>query len=315
MISKNDQHDLRAYVAAAWNLLRGRPLYVRYRGIPEDAGLTTDIPYFIYPPIVAVLFIPATLFRFDTLRVIWGLCSYVFACITIGCVAPSWLVGVLAGGMLFAGYPWQWHQRCGQIDMFIYMLVAVGYALFTNGAYQLAGFVLALACWCKVTPGVVALYFCVLSSGFLYWWACYMLILFAVQLAISPRDLFCWFYRIRQVTSWRFEPPAIQSLCVIIPNNLFRICTSLVMLAGVVTIRDPLTGLALCCICMMMIPNVGWIMNHVGMVIPYVALIKYFLNYNAVAFLPLCFIMIQPRLRGCAWCAVVAYLVLYCLSW
>ena len=315
MSLRNDQHDLRAYVAAAWNLLRGRPLYVRYLGIPEDSELTTDIPYFIYPPLVAVLFIPATLFHFDTFRNIWWFLCHVFACITICAIAPTWYIGVLAGLMLYFGWPWEWHQKCGQIDMFVYMLVAVGYALFANGLYQLAGFVIALACWVKVTPGVVALYFGLLSGCFFYWWAVYMLILFVVQLAISPRDLIRWLSRIREVALWRYDVPAIQSLCVIIPNNPFRICTSLVMLAGAVTVRDPVIGLALCCICMIMIPDVGWIMNHVGMVIPYVITLNIFFSGNLLAFLPLCFIMIQPRFRGCAWCAVVAYLVLYYLSW
>jgi len=274
---KNDQHDLRAYLAAAHNLRAGRDIYARYVKIPEDPTLTRPIPQYLYPPLLAILFVPLSFLPFSKVRYIWQAICAALIIHTVILVAPGATCAALVLLILLLGSPFWWHQRCGQVDIFIFWLVAVGYTLFADGEYLMAGLIIACACWCKITPGLVALYLMTFSAQFALSFVLFGLMFLIIQLPI--RGMWRYFVHILPFhAKFRYPLPYAQSLSALIPRKCAYNALKILLLCGVFFVRDPFVGVALCCICMMLVPNIGWNMAFVGAVIPFVVLYQLFFS-------------------------------------
>ena len=163
----SSQHDLRAYLGCAHNILNNRPIYTTHHQIiPEDLTLTRDVPKYTYPPLLGIVMIPATLLSYDSFKHIWFFLNLFFVFHGILLLALLMPVKRDTAITLFAvissvaiGSDWiLWLLRTAQSDAFTAYLVVLGLYFFEKNHLIASATLIAMAAWLKVTPGLVFLY-------------------------------------------------------------------------------------------------------------------------------------------------------------
>ncbi len=159
--------DFKAYYIAADMLRRGRDFYdvdlqteeVRARGLPPNES------FYIYPPLLAMVFVPLTALSIQTAAQTWFFINLVLYGVSLVLICQSlelsrvtrmlallWVVAFLFPPALFNLYK-------GQANIAILLLLALTYWLYHRGQHAAAGMSLGLAVMIKVIPVLLLLYF------------------------------------------------------------------------------------------------------------------------------------------------------------
>jgi len=159
--------DFKAYYLAAHLLQRGEDFYdVRAQ---EEAMISFGLPLndslYIYPPLLAILFLPLTALSVGRAAQVWFLFNLALYGLTLAIlvksmgldtlkekIAPLILLAFLFAPVLFTLYK-------GQINIAILFLLALTYWSYQRGNPARAGVSLACATMIKVVPGLLILYF------------------------------------------------------------------------------------------------------------------------------------------------------------
>jgi len=171
-------NDFAAYYMAAWETAQGHSPYhrvqiadrVHYVLTPEGQsalGITAAvIPGYVYPPTLALLLQPLTRLRFDAALTVWLLlnCALAPVCWVIGAkhfaqkTLWSWQSALLAV-IVLAAMPMRENLLLGQINGLVLVLALVSFIAFRDDRPFLAGALLAVAAWLKLTPAFLLIYF------------------------------------------------------------------------------------------------------------------------------------------------------------
>ncbi len=159
--------DFKAYYLAAHLLQRGENFYdVRAQ---EEAMISFGLPLndslYIYPPLLAILFLPLTALSLGRAAQVWFLFNLALYGLTLAIlvkstgldtlkekIAPLILLAFLFAPALFTLYK-------GQINLVILFLLALTYWFYRRGNLAWVGVSLACATMIKVVPGLLILYF------------------------------------------------------------------------------------------------------------------------------------------------------------
>ena len=116
-------YDLSAYIEAARRLRDGAPLYPQLLG---DAYRLGDLNLYLYPPPVALFFMPGLLVPLSVASAIWGTALTAFALILAATIARRVVRSrqPLAFAMVIGAFPLQWELANGNVT-----LVTLGLAL------------------------------------------------------------------------------------------------------------------------------------------------------------------------------------------
>ena len=158
--------DIHAYYDAATRLNQGLPLY-------SQAATTNEAEFYRYPPLLAVVFRPLALLRFEAAAAIWEIVVLSSMVATIAVLRPG-RRGWLLFGML--ALPIIWSLTIGQAQVPVTLLLAVG-----------SPWSVALATNLKVFPALVAIWW----IGRRDWrslgrFAIWLAVLGVLQLALEP---------------------------------------------------------------------------------------------------------------------------------
>lgn len=159
--------DFKAYYLAAHLLQRGENLYdIKAQ---EEAMISFGLPIndslYIYPPLLAILFLPLTALSLGQAAQVWFLFNLALYGLTLAIlvkstgldilkekIAPLILLAFLFAPVLFTLYK-------GQINIVILFLLALTYWFYQRGNLAWVGVSLACATMIKVVPGLLILYF------------------------------------------------------------------------------------------------------------------------------------------------------------
>lgn len=159
--------DFKAYYIAAHMLRTGRDFYdvelqtdeVLARGLPLNES------FYIYPPLLAIVFLPLTALSIQTAAQLWFFMNLVLYGVALILICRSlelsrftsvlpllWILAFLFPPALFTLYK-------GQVNIAILLLLALTYWLYRRGLEPAAGVALGLAVMIKVIPVLLLLYF------------------------------------------------------------------------------------------------------------------------------------------------------------
>ena len=303
----SSQHDLKAYVACAHNILNGRHIYrTHHRPIPEDPTLGKSPPRYLYPPLLGILLIPLTLLSFDIIRQIWFFANFFFVLHTAYLVvkvlpfrraraAAFFLVSAAAVG----SDPFIWLIRTAQVDACVMYLCTAGLYHFGCRRYLLAASLVAVATWIKVTPGIFLLYF-FLRGNFRFRCSAVITAIVPVvlQAAVCQEEFLYFFTDVLHHMPNLNRAPAMQSLWVlssllVIPYKkravfncpecfdalLFALKGIVAAISAAVLVRfkrgrpSLVYGFAVCSACSILIVDFSWMMRFIANLITSAALI------------------------------------------
>ena len=253
-------------MAAGHNVLAGRNIYTTsHTEIPEDKTLTWDIPEYLYPPLLALCFIPFTVIKFSLFRHLWtGLSIFCVFHALYMFHAPLW-----AYALMLVGAPFWWLIATGQVDGLILWLLAVSYGCYQTGHIGASATLMAFACWFKLTPALAAIY--LLSFGskvFIATFGVAVVCLGLIQYAVFGRLLIQYFTEILPRISTRREaPPYAQSLAAMMPNLYLRNTARVLVVAAYVISLLRHTGVEASLCAMVLLPNLGWTMQFINVVV------------------------------------------------
>jgi len=308
--------DFKAYYIAADMLRRGQDFYnvelqtqeVLARGLPLNQS------FYIYPPLLAMAFVPLTALSMETAAQLWffvnlTLYGLALAVITRGLrldrltrmLPLLWVLAFLFPPALFTMYK-------GQVNILLLLLLALTYWLYGKGRERMAGVALGLAVMIKIVPLLLLLYFLwkrryVLSLAAI----CTIVGIAALGLVIvgaGPHETY-----LAEVTPVLAEPrpnPANQSLggflsLMLVENaytdhvvhspGLWKALTWILSLAFVLAVgaitrpsrTDALRTeleIALVIATMPLVANIAWVDMFVLLLFPYAVLLKYFLIWS-----------------------------------
>ncbi len=157
--------DARIYYDAGARLNAGQPLY--------GVGSETGVGWYVYPPLLAILFRPLALLPFPVAAAVWE------AVILLATALALWRVGFTRRTALVAAWlalPIGWTLAVGQAEPLVTALLAIG----TPASVALAGHI-------KLVPWLVAVYW--LGRGdvrALARFAAWVLTLGLLQLLLAP---------------------------------------------------------------------------------------------------------------------------------
>ena len=159
--------DFKAYYLAAHLLKRGENFYdVKAQ---EEAMVSFGLPLndslYIYPPLLAILFLPLTALSLGQAAQVWFLFNLALYGLTLAILAKSTGLDTLKENIaplillafLFAPVLFTLHK--GQVNIVILFLLALTYWFYKRGNLTWAGVSLACATMIKVVPGLLILYF------------------------------------------------------------------------------------------------------------------------------------------------------------
>jgi hypothetical protein len=159
--------DFKAYYIAADMLRQGRDFYdvelqsqeVLARGLPLNES------FYIYPPLLAILFVPLTTLPMHTAAQVWFFLNVVLYGVSLLVIWEAlglsrlsknlpllWTLAFLFPPALYTIYK-------GQVNILILLLLAMTYWLYSTGSQRSAGVALAVAAMVKVVPVLLWPYF------------------------------------------------------------------------------------------------------------------------------------------------------------
>jgi hypothetical protein len=152
--------DFKAYYIAAGMIRAGKDFYdvEQQKQEVEARGLPLNESFYIYPPLLAVLFVPLTTLPIYTAARLWfffNLALYgvsltvLWRALKLGQLSKNlpllWTLAFLFPPALFTLYK-------GQVNVVILLLLILTYWLCTRGSERASGFVLGVAAMIKVIP-------------------------------------------------------------------------------------------------------------------------------------------------------------------
>jgi hypothetical protein len=152
--------DFKAYYIAADMLRKGKDFYdVEQQELEVEArGLPPNESFYIYPPLLAILFVPLTTLPIHTAAQLWFFLNLVlygvslvvlWRALKLGQMSKNlpllWTLAFLFPPALFTLYK-------GQVNIVILLLLVVTYWLCTRGSERASGLVLGVAAMIKVIP-------------------------------------------------------------------------------------------------------------------------------------------------------------------
>lgn len=159
--------DFKAYYIAA-DMLRTREDFYDVELQTREVlarGLPLNESFYIYPPLLAILFVPLTTLPIQTAAQLWFMINlglYGLALILLarslelrlvsGLLALFWILAFLFPPALFTLYK-------GQVNIVILLLMTVTYWLYRKGLQTVAGVALGIATMIKLVPVVLLAYF------------------------------------------------------------------------------------------------------------------------------------------------------------
>lgn len=305
--------DFKAYYIAADMLRAGKDFYdielqtqeVLARALPLNES------FYIYPPPLAISFLPLTALSMQTAAQLWFFINLALYGISLLVIAQAlelgrltkmlpllWILAFLFPPTLFTLYK-------GQVNIVILLLLAMTYWLYRKGLQRMAGVALGLAVMIKIVPALLLLYF--------LWKRKHVLSLAAIGtiavvgvlgltiVGLSPHVTY-----LTEVLPLLAQPrpnPANQSLggflsLLLIENihadyfthnlALWKALTwtfSVALIVAVAAICPRQRGgeqrleleISLVIVTMPLIANIAWVDMFVLLVFPYAVLLKYFL--------------------------------------
>jgi hypothetical protein len=159
--------DFKAYYIAADMLRKGRDFYdvelqteeVLARGLPLNAS------FYVYPPLLAMAFLPLTALSIQTAAQLWFFFNLALFGIALALICQSlelsrftrmlpllWVLAFLFPPVLF-------NLHKGQVNIVVLLLLALTYWLCRRGLDAAAGVALGVAVMIKVIPVILLLYF------------------------------------------------------------------------------------------------------------------------------------------------------------
>ncbi len=216
------QHDLRAYVACAHNILADRHIYqTHHQAVPEDPTLTADVPKFLYPPLLGMLMIPLSPLSYDTIKHIWFFANFffilhgIFLAVSILPLQRFRLPAFFVLAALSLGSDaFSWLLRTAQVDGFALYLSLLALYFFHREKWAAAALFICMASWVKVTPGIFFIY--LLTRGprrFAIQAVIAGIMLGLAQIATVQGEFFYFFTNtISEDMPSALRPPSMQSL-------------------------------------------------------------------------------------------------------
>jgi hypothetical protein len=159
-IRHGNQRDFTPYYVAATLVWEGKPLYEQSVFDPELQRLDHVYRYYVYPPVFAVLISPISQLDFDTARWVWVL--FLEAVLAAGLLVLcrrlrfDWYWAVVLCAFFFVADPTHRAFRQGQVAPILMTLIILS-LVFWEKKPPVAGFLIALAVWIKIFPGVLLL--------------------------------------------------------------------------------------------------------------------------------------------------------------
>ncbi|MBN2340382.1 MAG: DUF2029 domain-containing protein [Deltaproteobacteria bacterium] len=302
------QHDLRAYLACAHDMIDGRPIYKTYhRVIPEDPILNDHVPPFVYPPLLGALLIPATVVAYDDFKHVWFFLNFffllhgIFLAVSILPFASNRSIAfLLVGGVMLGSDMFHWLLHAAQVDAFTIWLSTLSLWFFEKKKWMAGAVFICLAAWIKITPGIFLVYF--LTRGtrrFAIYAAAIGIGLGLIQFAAFPNDFLYFFHKtLFEKMPTPSRAPTMQSLWALsemflVPGNginilnapnlvqplllILKAVVALFAIAVVLRKRVDVTGrfleFAVCSCVAVLITDMSWMMRFVWNFIPIIAIL------------------------------------------
>jgi len=304
------QHDLRAYVACAHNILADRHIYqTHHQAVPEDPTLTADVPKFLYPPLLGMLMIPLSPLSYDTIKHIWFFANFffilhgIFLAVSILPLQRFRLPAFFVLAALSLGSDaFSWLLRTAQVDGFALYLSLLALYFFHREKWAAAALFICMASWVKVTPGIFFIY--LLTRGprrFAIQAVIAGIMLGLAQIATVQGEFFYFFTNtISEDMPSALRPPSMQSLhalCQLLlvpfrgahvfdaPQQVeslllaLKIAVSLAAVAVMLRRREGSDGLfagfAVCSAVSLLVTDVSWMMRFSWNVITAAAILRF----------------------------------------
>jgi uncharacterized membrane protein len=159
-----ESFDFRAYYLAALAVREGLDLYdvsVLKALSPADS----DVPPYMYPPVLAILLAPCTLLNFPAAKILWLLLNQVLLLLAVLLVIRAldeewhWLQVAVVGALTLNLDPLRQNYELGQVNVVTLFLLAATFYSFRRQREGWAGVCLALATALKVSPALFLVYF------------------------------------------------------------------------------------------------------------------------------------------------------------
>jgi hypothetical protein len=159
--------DFKAYYIAADMLRQGKDFYDVEQQSREvlARGLPLNESFYIYPPLLAILFVPLTILPMNTAAQVWFFLNVTLygASLLVLCKAVDlgrrsrnlpllWTLAFLFPPALYTIYK-------GQVNILLLLLLALTCWLYTKGSQRLAGAALGVAIMVKIVPILLLPYF------------------------------------------------------------------------------------------------------------------------------------------------------------
>ena len=308
--------DFKAYYIAADLMRRGQDFYDVELQTQEvlAQGLPLNQSFYIYPPLLAIAFVPLTALSMQTAAQLWFFVNLTLYGLSLAVISRAlrldrltrmlpllWVLAFLFPPALFTMYK-------GQVNILLLLLLALTYWLYRKGRERMAGVALGLAVMIKIVPLLLLLYFLwkrryVLSLAAI----CTIIAIGALGLVIvgpGPHQTY-----IGEVIPLLAEPrpnPANQSLggflsLLLVENaytdhvvhspGLWKALTwifslAFVLAAGAITRPSRTEGLrmelevALVIATMPLVANIAWVDMFVLLLFPYAVLLNYLLIWR-----------------------------------
>jgi hypothetical protein len=303
------QHDLKAFVACAHNLLADRDIYTTYHvPIPEDPTIGSGAPEYYYPPLLGILFLPTTLIRYDVFVHVWFVLNLAFVLHSVWLAVAllpfgrtRWAAVMCLGSTILASEVLAWLLSAAQVDAFLLWVVLLGACCFERGRSAGSAWLVVLATWAKLTPGLILLYL-LLRGGkrFAVHTVIATLTLFALQWAVAGAQFFDFFTTAigdaaRRVTPppfmqslWAlaqllfvpnpgvskvFDAPALAAPVLAVAKTAVLAAVLIVLLRGGMRPTERVIGLALCAAGSLLLVDMSWTMRFIWLILPFGALL------------------------------------------
>jgi hypothetical protein len=292
------QHDLRAYMACAHDMVAGRHIYkTRQRVVPESPILNNNVPPYVYPPLLGVILIPATTTSYETFKHVWFFLNFffvlhgIFLAVSILPFGPKRSIAFLmVSGVMLGSNMFHWLLHAAQVDAFSIWLSTLSLWLFNRKKWIASAVIICVAAWIKVTPGLFLIYLLTRGTRRFFLYATFSGIALGLIQFVSFPDEFLYFFHttLFQKMPSPTRAPIMQSLwslseLLVVPGNdtkvfnapyqfhtlLSALKTIVVFFAVAVLFRKrggktgQFLGFAVCSSVSVLITDMSWMMRFV----------------------------------------------------
>jgi len=165
-----NNHDFEIFYRAAERLRTGENIYAESRAFREalESGqfnMQDDSIQWPYgnPPLLAILTVPLTFLPYSTAAVVWTCLNALMllgACVAILAAIGrlDWTGAVVALVLLYGYYPATVCLRLGQVEILLFLLIALAFLALKRGRDEWAGAALGFATAIKFFPGALILF-------------------------------------------------------------------------------------------------------------------------------------------------------------